>query len=189
MPSNCYKALSKAKISLLSKRIKCIPTSWRFSKAKIKKELRIFGRKFGSIQHFRNDEKESTFNPFKNKTKFNSKGKEVSVEIYLSRQKEETLVIDTNLEYYKDDWLTVIKNALEKRTDKKLSLENVMELAGSVLKTTYLNIMADISNRKEAKPQNDTTTKIAPAYPITSMDGLEEKMIERYPLRPLVWYR
>lgn len=64
-----------------------------------------------------------------------------------------------------------------------------MELAGSVLKTTYLNIMADISNRKEAKPQNDTTTKIAPAYPITSMDGLEEKMIERYPLRPLVWYR
>lgn len=112
----------------------------------------IFGRKLGSIWHFRNDEKESTFNPLKNKTKFNSKGKEVSIEIYLSRQKEETLVIDTNLEYYNDDCLTAINNALEKRTDKKVSLENVMELAGSVLKTTYLNIMADISNRKETKP-------------------------------------
>ena len=77
---------------------------------------------------------------------------EVTVEIYLSRQKEETLVIDTNLEYYNDDCLTAINNALEKRTDKKVSLENVMELARSVLKTTYLNIMADISNRKEAKP-------------------------------------
>ena len=77
---------------------------------------------------------------------------EVTVEIYLSRQKEETLVIDTNLEYYNDDCLTAINNALEKRTDKKVSLEDVMELAGSVLKTTYLNIMADISNRKEAKP-------------------------------------
>ena len=77
---------------------------------------------------------------------------EVTVEIYLSRQKEETLVIDTNLEYYNDDCLTAINNALEKRTDNKVSLENVMELARSVLKTTYLNIMADISNRKEAKP-------------------------------------
>ena len=95
---------------------------------------------------------ELTFNLFKNKTKFNSNRKEVFVEIYLSRQNEETLVIDTNLEYYNDDGLTAINNALEERTDKTVSTENVMGLARSVLKTTYLNIMADISKRKEAKP-------------------------------------
>ena len=132
---------------------------------------------------------ELTFNLFKNKTKFNSNRREVFVEIYLSRQNEETLVIDTNLEYYNDDGLTAINNALEERTDKTVSTENVMGLARSVLKTIYLNIMADISKRKEAKPQNGTTTKMEPTCPITSMDGLEEKMLERYPLRPLVWYR
>ena len=95
---------------------------------------------------------ELTFNLFKNKTKFNSNRKEVFVEIYLSRQNEETLVIDTNLEYYNDDGLTAINNALEERTDKTVSTENVMGLARSVLKTIYLNIMADISKRKEAKP-------------------------------------
>ena len=95
---------------------------------------------------------ELTFNLFKNKTKFNSNRKEVFVEIYLSRQNEETLVIDINLEYYNDDGLTAINNALEERTDKTVSTENVMGLARSVLKTTYLNIMADISKRKEAKP-------------------------------------
>ena len=95
---------------------------------------------------------ELTFNLFKNKTKFNSNRREVFVEIYLSRQNEETLVIDTNLEYYNDDGLTAINNALEERTDKTVSTENVMGLARSVLKTIYLNIMADISKRKEAKP-------------------------------------
>ena len=74
---------------------------------------------------------------------------EVTVEIYLSRQKEETLVIDTNLEYYNDDCLTAINNALEKRTDKKVSLENVMELARSVLKTTYLNIWQIFQTEKK----------------------------------------
>ena len=95
---------------------------------------------------------ELTFNLFKIKTKFNSNRREVFVEIYLSRQNEETLVIDTNLEYYNDDGLTAINNALEERTDKTVSTENVMGLARSVLKTIYLNIMADISKRKEAKP-------------------------------------
>ena len=55
MPSNCYKALSKANISLLSKGIKFVSISWHFSKAKIKKELRIFGRKLRSIRHFHNE--------------------------------------------------------------------------------------------------------------------------------------
>ena len=62
---------------------------------------------------------ELTFNLFKNKTKFNSNRKEVFVEIYLSRQNEETLVIDTNLEYYNDDGLTAINNALEKELIKQ----------------------------------------------------------------------
>lgn len=75
MPSNRYKALSKTKFSLFSKGTKFIPTSWHFSKAKIKKELKIFGRKLMSLWHFCNKGEESTFNLFKNKSKFNSKEK------------------------------------------------------------------------------------------------------------------
>ena len=43
---------------------------------------------------------ELTFNLFKNKTKFNSNRKEVFVEIYLSRQNEETsqiLILNTTM--------------------------------------------------------------------------------------------
>ena len=56
-----------------------------------------------------------------------------------------------------------------------------MELAGCVLKTTYLNIKTDISNRKEAQPQNGTTTKMTPTYLIISMDELEEKNVRKMP--------
>ena len=53
--------LSKSEISLLSKRLKFIPTSYTVDKAKLIIELEAFGRMLRLKWFFRNDEKE--FNP------------------------------------------------------------------------------------------------------------------------------
>lgn len=90
--------LSNAEISLLSKGLKFVPTPTFVNKAKIKEELEIYGRKLRLMWHFRNDEK-SEINPFRPKSKFNPKGKDAAIEIYLSRLEEEILALDTSLRY------------------------------------------------------------------------------------------
>ena len=47
-----------------------------------------------SMWHFRNEEQTFTFNPFRRKSKFNPKGKDTVIEMYLSRLEEEILAID-----------------------------------------------------------------------------------------------
>ena len=50
--------------------------------------------------HFRDEEENNTtINPFRPKSKFNPKGKDVSIELYLSRLEEEILALDTKLSY------------------------------------------------------------------------------------------
>ena len=90
---------SDAKISLLSKRLKFVPTPTSLNKAKIKEELEVFGRKLRLMWYFRNDDRETIINPFQKKSKFNLKRNDASKEIYLSGLEEETLNIDTNINY------------------------------------------------------------------------------------------
>ena len=89
--------LSKAEISLLSKGLKFIPTPTSVNKALIKEELQCFGRKLQLSWHFRNEESITISNPFKTKSTFNPKGKDTSIELYLSRLEEEIMAIDTQL--------------------------------------------------------------------------------------------
>ena len=91
--------LSKSEISLLSKGLKFIPTPKSVNRVKLKEEVEVFGRKLRLKWHFRNEESTGIFNPFRRKSKFNPKGKDAAIEIYLSRLEEEILGIDTRLSY------------------------------------------------------------------------------------------
>ena len=91
--------MSESEISLLSKGLKFIPTPKSVNRVKLKEELEVFGRKLRLKWHFRNEESTGLFNPFRRKSKFNPKGKDAAIEIYLSRLEEEILGLDTKLSY------------------------------------------------------------------------------------------
>ena len=92
--------LSQVEVSLLSKGLKFVPTPLRVDKIRLREELETFGRRLRLLWHFRDEEENNTMiNPFRPKSKFNPKGKDAAIEIYLSRLEEETLNIDTNLDY------------------------------------------------------------------------------------------
>ena len=91
--------LSKAEISLLSKGLKFIPTPRNVDRVSLKQDLEAFGRRLRLAWYFRNEENEFESNPFRKKSKFNPKGKDAAIELYLSRLEEEILAIDTNLKY------------------------------------------------------------------------------------------
>ena len=98
------RVLSEAEISLLSKGLKLCPTPNGVNKAVLKdfckEELEVFGRRLRLMWHFRDEEENNTtINPFRPKSKFNPKGKDVSIELYLSRLEEEILALDTKLSY------------------------------------------------------------------------------------------
>ena len=93
------KNLTKHEISLLSKGLKFVPTPINVNRAVLKEELEIFGRRLRLLWHFRNEESNSNYNRFRPKSKFNPKGKDAAIEIYLSRLEEEILSIDTQLNY------------------------------------------------------------------------------------------
>ena len=93
------KNLSEAEISLLSKGLKFVPTPTYVNRAALKEELEKFGRKLRLKWHFRNEESSGPFNPFRVKSKFNPKGKDAAIEMYLSRLEEEILAIDTKLNF------------------------------------------------------------------------------------------
>ena len=69
------------------------------NKALIKEELETYGRKIRLMWHCRNEEREITINPFKKKSKFNPKRKDVTIEIYLSRLEAEIFSLDKKLSY------------------------------------------------------------------------------------------
>ena len=50
--------LSRDEISLLSKGLKLVPTPKHINKAKIKEEIKVYGRKLRLMWHFRNDHRE-----------------------------------------------------------------------------------------------------------------------------------
>ena len=76
------------KISLLSEGLKFVPTPKHINKTKIKAEIEVYGSKLRLMWHFCNDHREFDVNPFKKKSKFNSKG-DAAIEMYLSYSEEE----------------------------------------------------------------------------------------------------
>ena len=116
--------LTTDEISLLSKGLKFVPTPFSVNKAILKEELERFGRFLRLKWFFRNEESNENYNRFKKKSKFNPKGKDASIEIYLSRLEEEIMNLDFHLKYHnlskgeraalkslKDDTSIVIKQA------------------------------------------------------------------------------
>ena len=76
-----------------------MPTLNSVNKATLKEELEIFGHRLRLLWHLSNEEQTSTFNPFRRTSKFNPKGKDASIEMYLSQLEEEILAIDTGISY------------------------------------------------------------------------------------------
>ena len=91
--------LSASEISLLSKGLKFVPTPRGVNRAILKQELETFGRILRLKWFYRNEVKSDVINPFRPKSNFNPKGKDASIEIYLSRLEDEILSIDTKLKY------------------------------------------------------------------------------------------
>ena len=91
--------LSKDEISRLSKGLKFIPKSKHINKARIKEELETYGRKRRLMWHYRNEERKIFINPFKKKSKFDSKQKDAAIEIYLRRLEEEIFSLDNKRSY------------------------------------------------------------------------------------------
>ena len=92
--------LNKAEISLLSKGLKFVPTPTSVVRSRLKEELEVFGRRLRLKWFFRKEEvNDQPINKFRKKSKFNPKGKDAAIELYLSRLEEEILSIDTKLSY------------------------------------------------------------------------------------------
>ena len=64
--------------------MKFVSTSNHISKAKLKMQLKAYGRMLRLKWHFRNDEKEFERKRFKPKSIFNPRNEDAAIEIYLS---------------------------------------------------------------------------------------------------------
>ena len=91
--------LTNNEISLFSKGLKFVPTPRGINKALIKEELEAYGRKLRLMWHFRNDERELSYDPFKKKSKFDPKRKDAAIVLYLSRLEEEISSLDYKVGY------------------------------------------------------------------------------------------
>ena len=88
------KNLSEAKISLLSKDLKFVPTANKIDRAKLKTQLEEYGRKLRFMWHFRNDEKLFPYEKFRPESTFNPRNKDTVTETYLSSLEERLWDID-----------------------------------------------------------------------------------------------
>ena len=82
--------------------------------------------------------------------------------------------------------LKAIENALNRRIDRPISTDSLMELAELALKNNYFE-----HNSKTYKQEQGTAigAKFAPSYAILYMSDLEEKAINTFHLKPWVWWR
>ena len=76
--------LTSNEIFLLSKGLKFVPTPRGIHKTLTKDELEACDKKLSLMWHFRNDEREFSYDPFKKKSKFDPKRKDATIELYLS---------------------------------------------------------------------------------------------------------
>ena len=124
--------LNDAEISLLSKGLKFVPTPSFVDRAAIKTDLERFGRRLRLAWHFRDDDRPYIHNPFKSKSKFDPKGKDAAIEIYLSRLEEEILDINTKIKYH--NVTREERKAIESlRNDKSIIIKEADKGSGIVI--------------------------------------------------------
>ena len=124
-------------IFLLSKRLKFVSTPRGINKALIKEKLEAYGRKPRLMWHFRNDESEFSYDPFKKKSKFDLKRKDAAIELYLSRLEKEISSQDYKVGYSN---LMFIRNLQEMRKvllRKSSKLSSKKSGIGEILATTH----------------------------------------------------
>ena len=82
--------------------------------------------------------------------------------------------------------LAAIKEALDKREDKTISTESILELAECVLKNNVFE-----HNEMFYKQLRGTAigTKMAPPYAIVFMGKLEEDFLKEQRFKPMIWWR
>ena len=85
-----------------------------------------------------------------------------------------------------EEGLAAIKEALDKREDKSISTESILQLAECVLKNNVFE-----HNEMFYKQLRGTAigTKMAPPYAVVFMGKLEEDFIKGQRLKPMVWWR
>ena len=85
-----------------------------------------------------------------------------------------------------DEGLQALKLALDEREDKNISTESLLDLADCVLKNNVFEHNGKIYKQKRGTAMG---TKMAPSYAILFMDMLEKRLLDNFPLKPLVWWR
>ena len=85
-----------------------------------------------------------------------------------------------------DDGLKAIEQVLNQRDDFTVSTKSLLDLTECVLKNNVFEHNDQIFKQKRGTAIG---TKMAPSYAIIFMSILEEKLLETFPLKPLVWWR
>ena len=82
-----------------------------------------------------------------------------------------------------DKGLASLRKFLDASTEKKVTTETLLELAGIVLKNNIFQF-----NEKTLRQLRDTTigTKFAPLYAIIFMADLEERILKDFELKPRI---
>ena len=85
-----------------------------------------------------------------------------------------------------DEGLAFLKDVLDNRVEKQVTVDTLIELAELVLK----NNVFEYSN-KTCKQNRGTAidTKFAPPYAVLFMVALEEKVLSKVKKKPSVWWR
>ena len=95
-------------------------------------------------------------------------------------------VVGLHFNIPREEGLASIRTALEKREDKSISTESLMDLAECVLKN---NIFEHDCHYFKQKRDTAIGTKMAPPYAVLFMDSLEQKFLQSSILKPLVCWR
>ena len=82
--------------------------------------------------------------------------------------------------------LSAMKKALDKRENKSISTQTLLDLAELVLKNNYFTHDSQIFKQIRGTAMG---TKFAPSYAILAMAELEQMALEKYHLEPTVWWR
>ena len=85
-----------------------------------------------------------------------------------------------------EEGLKALEKALNNRTNKSISTEDLVKMAKFVLKNNYFK-----SNSKVKQQISGTAigTKFTPPYACIFMDEVETSFIETQEMKPLVWFR
>ena len=82
--------------------------------------------------------------------------------------------------------LASLRSLLETRDNKQISSDALTELAEVVLKNTIFEFDETTFKQKRGTAMG---TKFAPLYAIIFMADFEEKMLESFEKKPVIWWR